>query len=104
MRGWETEAWDLRPANVDNPPELLESGVAQGKGLLLDIDSFEDFGSSNIASIQKGRLQNGREVVIKCARASHKQPPHDVRNEARILASLSHPNVCLGCFSQVKCF
>ena len=101
---WASEAWDLRPANEDDPAELLEPGKAKGKRLELDIGSFQDVGSSNIASIQRGRSTVFGDVIIKCARASHRQPPHDVREEARILAALSHDNVRLAFNASLTCF
>lgn len=93
MFDWAAEAWKLDAANENDPPQLLESGSADGAGLELDLNSFVDFGSSNIASLQRGRSSRFGDVVVKCARASHKLPPHDVRNEARLMSQLKHPNV-----------
>lgn len=93
MRSWASGAWNLKPANENDPIELIEKGTASGGSLELDIDSFDDFSSSNIANLQKGRSSRYGEVVVKCVRASHRQPPHDVRNEACLLARLSHKNV-----------
>ena len=58
-------------------------------------------GPTSIVTRIESELPDGpRFIAVKTSTTTHAKEPHDIIKEVRLLASLSHPNVCclLGAF------
>ena len=85
----------LDALNSDHSLELFCPGIAAGAGLDLDLSTLSDHVSSRAATISRciRKDPSASVLAIKSVFAPDVRLPHDIRNEARTMASLDHPNV-----------
>lgn len=95
---------DLHTINQDYPPTLTFPGSLRGCSVQVDLSTLEPHVNSRAAVVLRAgtSLESCKQVAIKAVFEPDVRPPHDVMKEARILASLSHPNVRNACFSCIS--
>lgn len=122
---------EFAPLNVDDPTELLQRGVLNGRSLKLDLTSIEEHAHSRAANILKASRSRkdtteednknyGHEttksspdddglaiveytnlLALKVIFAPDIREPHNIRKEIRIMASLKHDNVGTMAFCRI---
>lgn len=98
---------NLSTLDADNPEQLIEPGLLDGRAIGLDVDSIRLHATGFCTSLYEAALRRDQSknnaavdggssasVALKVVFAPDVRPPHDVRREARILSRLSRTAAC----------